>query len=66
MKSRLSPRQLKVVEYLSWDWSTKDVAKKLGSKPDTIKTHVGDALRRTHTHTRAGLIGLCLREGWIE
>lgn len=62
----LSPKQLKVVEYLSWDWSTKDTAKKMGSKPGTVKVHVSDALRRTHTHNRAALVALCLREGWIQ
>lgn len=57
----LTPSQAAVAELVADGLSNRVIARRLFVQPETVKYHVGNALRRTGTHSRAGLA-----RWWVE
>jgi len=42
LNRQLTPRELKVLEYVSHGLSNKEIARRLGIKPSTVRVHLGN------------------------
>ena len=62
----LSPRERQVVQMLALGRTGEQVAQELSLSPETVRTHVRNAMDRTGARTRAQLIAIALRDGLIE
>lgn len=58
--------QIDVIRGLSHGLSVDQIAGEMNNSPATIRTHIQNAMYRTRTHSRAHLIAVCLREGWLR
>lgn len=59
---RFSRREREVVQLLAQGMSGTEIAEQLVLSPDTVRTHVRNAMERCGAHTRAHLIALALRD----
>jgi PAS domain S-box-containing protein len=64
--TRLSPRELEVTELLARGMSGEQIAERLYLSPETVRTHVRNAMERMGAHTRAQLVALALEGDLIS
>jgi DNA-binding CsgD family transcriptional regulator len=64
--SRLTGREREVVRQVALGSTTRQVAAGLSLSPDTIRSHVRNAMAKTGAHTRAQLVALVLADGLVE
>jgi PAS domain S-box-containing protein len=57
---RLSPRELEVTAWLARGLSGEQIAERLYLSPETVRTHIRNAMERLEAHTRAQLVALAL------
>ena len=62
----LSPLQTMAAYRLMWGDTDREIAEFLGCAPRTAKRHVSAVLRRTGAKSRAGLLGVLLRDSGYE
>jgi DNA-binding CsgD family transcriptional regulator len=65
-ESKLTAREREVVRLVALGCTTRQLAADLSLSPDTIRSHVRNAMAKTGAHTRAQLVALVLAEGLIE
>ena len=65
-RRRPTDGQIRIIECLSHGLGYKGTAEVLVLSPYTVKGQVRDAKRRAAAKDQAHLIGICLREGWIQ
>jgi PAS domain S-box-containing protein len=65
-ESKLTTREREVVRLVALGSTTRQVAAGLSLSPDTIRSHVRNAMAKTGAHTRAQLVALVLAEGLVE
>lgn len=63
---RLSPRERQVLERLAQGQSATAVAHDLGVSPETVRTHVRNAMRKLDAHTRVQAVALAVESGTIS
>jgi PAS domain S-box-containing protein len=61
----LTPREREVVRRVALGATTAEIASDLVLSPATIRTHVRNAMDKTHAHTRAHLVAIALGDGLI-
>jgi DNA-binding NarL/FixJ family response regulator len=61
----LSPREREVLDYLAKGLTGEDVAARLGLSPETVRTHVRNAMDKLEAHTRVHAVAIALRQGEI-
>ena len=66
LEGRLSPRELEVTELLARGLSGEQIAERLFLSPETVRTHIRNAMERMHAHTRAQLVALALEADLIS
>lgn len=64
--SILSPRERKVLELLGKGLTGQDAAARLRLSPETIRTHVRNAIQKLGARTRTHAIALALQRGELE
>jgi DNA-binding CsgD family transcriptional regulator len=62
----LTPREREVVRLVALGAGTRQVAKDLYLSPETIRSHVRNAMSKTGSHTRAQLVAIALADGLID
>ena len=62
----LSPREREVLDLLAQGLNGEEAAKRLVLSPETIRTHVRNAMDKLEAHTRAHAIVIALRQGEIS
>lgn len=62
----LSPREREVMAALAEGLKGPQVAERLGIAPDTVRTHVENAMQKLDARTRAHAIAIALQHGLIE
>ena len=62
----LSPREREVMAALAEGLKAPQVAERLGIAPDTVRTHVENAMQKLDARTRAHAIAIALQHGLIE
>ncbi|CAA9513134.1 MAG: hypothetical protein AVDCRST_MAG30-2605 [uncultured Solirubrobacteraceae bacterium] len=62
----LSPRERQVVQMLALGSTGEQVAQELALSPETVRTHVRNAMDRAGARTRAQLVAIALRDGLID
>jgi DNA-binding NarL/FixJ family response regulator len=62
----LSKREREIMELLSQGLTGEQVAERLFLSPETIKTHIRNAMSKLEAHTRVHAIAIALREGFIS
>ncbi|HEX8074464.1 MAG TPA: response regulator transcription factor [Thermoleophilaceae bacterium] len=61
----LSPREREVLDYLAKGLTGEEVATRLGLSPETVRTHVRNAMDKLEAHTRVHAVAIALRQGEI-
>jgi DNA-binding CsgD family transcriptional regulator len=64
--ARLSPRERQVLELLAHGLSATAVATELGLSPETVRTHVRNAMRKLDANTRVQAVALAVESGAIS
>src|SRR5206468_6866701 len=64
--ARLSPREREVTRLLAVGLSGEDIARELFLSPETVRTHIRNAMDHVGARTRAHLVAIALREALIE
>ena len=62
----LSKREREIMELLSQGLTGEQVAARLFLSPETIKTHIRNAMNKLEANTRVHAIAIALREGFIS
>jgi DNA-binding NarL/FixJ family response regulator len=62
----LSKREREIMDLLAQGLTGEQVAEKLFLSPETIKTHIRNAMNKLEAHTRVHAIAIALREGFIS
>jgi DNA-binding NarL/FixJ family response regulator len=62
----LSKREREIMELLSQGLTGEQVAERLFLSPETIKTHIRNAMGKLEANTRVHAIAIALREGFIS
>src|SRR5258708_5505753 len=61
--SKLTPRERQVVRLVALGANTRRIATELSLSPETVRSHVRNAMSKTGAHTRAHLVALVLSDG---
>ena len=61
----LSPREREVLELLAKGLTGEEAATQLSLSPETIRTHVRNAMDKLEANTRVHAVALALRQGEI-
>ena len=61
----LSPRETEVLDLLAKGLTGEEIAKLLFLSPETIRTHVRNAMEKLEAHTRVHAIAIAIRQGEI-
>jgi PAS domain S-box-containing protein len=64
-RTPISRREAQVVTLLALGESGEEAAVSLGISPETVRTHVRNAMERCEARTRAHLVAISLHHGWI-
>jgi len=62
----LTPMELRVLRVLAEGRSDKDIAKRVGIEPGTVKSHVANALGKVGARSRLHLVVMALRAGLLR
>lgn len=62
----LTPRELDTLRLIAQDYSTKEIAAKLGLSIATIETHRTNLMRKLGLHSVAGLVRYAIEHGLVE
>lgn len=62
----LSPREREIMDLLAQGLTGEQVAERLVLSPETIKTHIRNAMNKLEANTRVHAIAIALREGFIS
>ena len=62
----LSPREREVMALLARGLKGPQIAERLGISPDTVRTHIENAMQRLEARTRVHAIAIALQHGLIE
>jgi PAS domain S-box-containing protein len=65
-ESKLTTREREVVRHVALGSNTRRIAAELSLSPDTVRSHVRNAMAKTGAHTRAHLVALVLADGLIS
>ncbi len=63
--SRLTPRQLEILQLLSDGVSPSSIAEQLHMRPATLRTHVQNILTRLGAHSKVEAVSIAMRHGKI-
>ena len=66
VRNVLTPREREVVRLVALGAGTRQVAKDLYLSPETIRSHVRNAMHKTGARTRAQLVAIALADGLID
>ena len=61
----LSPREREVLDLLAQGLNGEEVAARLVLSPETVRTHVRNAMEKLEAHTRVHAVAIALRQGEI-
>jgi DNA-binding NarL/FixJ family response regulator len=61
----LSPREREVLDLLAKGLTGEEVAARLSLSPETVRTHVRNAMDKLEAHTRVHAVAIALRQGEI-
>ncbi len=64
--SKLTPRELEVLQHIAMGLSKKEVAKKLHISANTVDNHTNHLMTKLNIHDRVGLARLAIREGLVR
>jgi PAS domain S-box-containing protein len=60
-----TPRQREIVTQLALGLTDEQMAQRLMISPDTVRTHIRNALRQTGSYNRPHLVARAMQRGWI-
>jgi DNA-binding CsgD family transcriptional regulator len=64
-RSQLTAREREVVRLVALGAGTRQIAGELCVSPDTVRSHIRNAMGKTNSHTRAQLVAITLANGLI-
>lgn len=63
---KLTKRESEVLQLISNEFTTKEIAEKLGVSISTIESHRRNLLRKTNSQSVVGLVKEAVKQGWIN
>lgn len=64
--TRLSPRERQILELLAHGCRATEVASELGLSPETVRTHVRNAMRKLEATTRVQAVAIAVENGAVS
>ncbi len=64
--SKLTPRELEVLQHIAMGLSKKEIAKELHISANTVDNHTNHLMTKLRIHDRVGLTRLAIREGLVS
>ena len=61
----LSPREREITQYLAHGLTGAQIAELLGLSPETVRTHIRNAMKGVGAHTRAHLVARAIERGLV-
>ena len=55
-ENNLSPREYEVIQLISWEYSTVEIAQQLFLSPETIKSHRRNIIKKLNVKNSAGIV----------
>ncbi len=55
-EENLSPREYEVIQLISWEYSTIEIAQQLFLSPETIKSHRKNIIKKLNVKNSAGIV----------
>ena len=55
-EENLSPREYEVIQLISWEYSTIEIAQQLFLSPETIKSHRRNIIKKLNVKNTAGIV----------
>lgn len=65
-KVKFTPAEVKVIRLLSLGLTPKEIAEKLDSPVDTVRTHIRNARKKAGVANVAGLVNTARESGWLD
>ncbi len=65
-KSKLSPREIEVLQLICHGFSSSAISEKIFLSQNTIETHRANLIAKTDSHNTAGLVMFAVRNGLVE
>lgn len=66
MIRRLTDAEIGVLQLIARGSTDRRAAEQIGISPATARTHMSNAMRKLHAHTRTHAVAIALREKLIE
>ena len=63
--SRLTRREMEILNYIALGWLNKQIAKQVGISEQTIKNHITSILRKLNANARTEAVVLAIKQGLI-
>lgn len=63
---RLSAREREVLSRVARGQDGPEIAEVLGVSPATVRTHIGNAIRKLGAHSRAHAVAIAMRSGLLD
>jgi two-component system, NarL family, nitrate/nitrite response regulator NarL len=64
--NRLTPRQVEILQLMADGVGPKEIARRLGVSPLTLRTHVQNILTRLGVHSKVEAIAVAMRQGRVK
>ena len=63
--ANITEREREVLILVAQNYSTREIAEKLGISPRTVNVHRGNAMRALRIHGTAAIVRFAIEQGWI-
>lgn len=64
--SPLTPRESEVLSLTAGGMTRNEIAEQLGLSPETVRTHLGNAVSRLGARSRTHAVALAIASGWLN
>jgi DNA-binding NarL/FixJ family response regulator len=62
----LSPREMEILQFITFGMSNKEIARRLGISHQTVKNHITSILHKLGVKDRTQAAVYTLRRGWVR
>jgi two-component system, NarL family, response regulator DesR len=64
-RSPLTPQEVRVLQAAAEGWPVKEIARKLGLSPGTVRNYLSRVIAKTGARTRIEAVHIAQQAGWV-